>query len=367
MSRYKQPYSLHKRGKYWYYQTYINGLRTTARTTGQTNKTLAREFCEDLLKHNKLFTSHTTLAEYADGFYDRDNGKFFQTRIAPITDATLKPWASKLQARILPALGYLDLSEINFNVVSKFRADLIKSGLAYGTVRQTMQSLKNVLDHAARANLMQPIPWAMMEVYKDADKHNRDGFTFDEVISIFKLLPDDLRDFVIVLILTGTRISEAYGLRENDVQETNGKQYIHLNKQMKSHVYEPLKTKDARDLAITPRLTQYLHPLGYSPPYIYESANPIIRTCRDWEQRKLSIHSFRHFFISNTKASGINPQLVEKYAGHSLRGMQEVYTAFHVEDYLDIVQWQEKILDVLEKTRKENPTAEHRTMQGRKK
>lgn len=43
MPNYRQSYTLFKRGKYFYYQTYTpDGIRTGAKTTHQTNKTLAK-------------------------------------------------------------------------------------------------------------------------------------------------------------------------------------------------------------------------------------------------------------------------------------------------------------------------------------
>lgn len=49
MSRYRENYTIFKRGKYWYYRTYtIDGVRTTAKTTGCTLKSEAKLYIESI-------------------------------------------------------------------------------------------------------------------------------------------------------------------------------------------------------------------------------------------------------------------------------------------------------------------------------
>lgn len=54
-------------------------------------------------------------------------------------------------------------------------------------------------------------------------------------------------------------------------------------------------------------------------------------------------------YITNSKSCGINAGKVEKIAGHSLRGMQEVYTNFKVEDLKDVLSWQKELYKELMK------------------
>jgi integrase len=70
---------------------------------------------------------------------------------------------------------------------------------------------------------------------------------------------------------------------------------------------------------------------------------PIIRSLDNWEERGLCLHSFRHFFITDTKASGLNPLFVEAIAGHSLRGIEATYTNFHAKDLQSIIEWQKEL------------------------
>ena len=359
MGRYKQPYSLHKRGKYWYYQTYdARGVRTVAKSTGLTSKSQAKDFCESLVKNNRLLSCRMKFKDYATGFYD-EGGRYLARRISSITENTLKGWRTKLNNRIIPVLGEMEISDITIAVVSEFRAEMLRAGIPYPTVRQTMQSLKYCLDYAYQDNLMERIQWDLLERIPAAKQVKRDGFTMAEAEDIFIHLPMDIRDLFLVLILTGVRISEAYGLRQDDILEDSGVKYIHLTKQLIKGEYRELKTKTERDLPICEELIPLIHELGYSTPYIYESFNPNIRRCNEWEKRKLSIHSTRHFFITECKNNNINPQKVEQYAGHSLRGMQEVYTAFHIHQYDEIVEWQKKTLAHFQQLSLVHPSVKH--------
>lgn len=68
--RYKEPFSLYprktKKGvRVWYYRTYDkNGKRTIGRSTGQIFKTLARRYCQKLIKEGKLIPQVSSIQEF---------------------------------------------------------------------------------------------------------------------------------------------------------------------------------------------------------------------------------------------------------------------------------------------------------------
>ena len=341
MGKYRQPYSLHKRGKYWYYQTYDNnGVRTSAKTTGCTSKNAAKDYCEQLKLTGQLLSINMTFHEYALNFYAPDS-PFCADRITPLAEITRRSWESKLNNVIMPYFRNIKVSNITYTIVKAFRMNLIDNGKNYSTIRQTMQSLSFILRAMYRDGLIARNPMDVLEPLRNTDCQNRDSLTLDEICTVIAHAPLDLQDLLILMALTGMRISEAYGIRQNDIINN---EYIHLTKQLDSKEYKPLKTKDSRDLIIIPELIPLCHDLGYAKAYIYEQVNPLLRNCKSWKERKLSIHSIRHFFITDTKTKNINPLLVEAYAGHSLKGIQNVYTNFHAEDFKPILEWQEKTL-----------------------
>jgi hypothetical protein len=80
MPRYREPFTIFPRklpsGKtVYYFRTYTpGGERTTAHSTGKTNKTQARNYCADLLAQGLLYSNTgMTFGIYADGFFDEDS------------------------------------------------------------------------------------------------------------------------------------------------------------------------------------------------------------------------------------------------------------------------------------------------------
>ena len=137
------------------------------------------------------------------------------------------------------------------------------------------------------------------------------------------------------------RISEALGIRPVDVQNLSNVKYIKLTKQIDSKgLYVPLKTKEERYIPIIAEIKPV-------EAILYENATvklrPIIKALPDAKERKLTTHSLRHFFITNAKSYGINPLIVETIAGHSLKGMEGVYTNFKPDDLKPILEWQSEI------------------------
>jgi hypothetical protein len=76
--RYREPWSLFRRRftpdgpAIWYYRTYNEyGHRTTAKTTGTTSKTLARDYCARLYREGRLIpTPDLLFEEYAKPLVD---------------------------------------------------------------------------------------------------------------------------------------------------------------------------------------------------------------------------------------------------------------------------------------------------------
>lgn len=124
MSKYRQPYTLFKRGKYWYYRTYDReGVRTTAHTTGQTSKALAHQYCEKLYISGTLLTSATNFREYSEHIFD-DNSPYILDRDKPLAYNTINGYRMHLKY-LLEYFGNMQFSDITYNVLKAYRVTLI--------------------------------------------------------------------------------------------------------------------------------------------------------------------------------------------------------------------------------------------------
>ena len=165
-----------------------------------------------------------------------------------------------------------------------------------------------------------------------------------------------MRDFIMLLALTGMRLSECYGVTQSDVKKEGDVYFIELTKQLTEiGTYTPLKTKEKRIIPLADCLLPLVHEWSFNHAKIKHVMKPVIRSVEGWEERGLCLHSIRHFFITDTKSSGINPVFVESVAGHSLRGIEAVYTNFHAADLGVVVKWQKELLEeIIDRNLKSN-------------
>lgn len=340
MGRYRKPFTLFKRGRYWYYRTYDSeGYRTAGKTTGQTIKKLAFEYCLELLKVNQLGFTSLTLEDYSEHFFD-DGSPFVLDRVRPLAHSSLRQHRQYLRIHILPAFGKRKIQEITFSELKTFRQNLLKSGLKANTINGIFQTFNAIMKYAYLDNKINKNP---LQGFGSLPRpNNRDSFRREEIICICNNAPEEMRSFIMLLALTGMRLSECYGVTQSDVRQEGDVYFIELTKQLTEiGTYTPLKTKEKRIIPLADCLLPLIHEWSFNHAKIKHVMKPVIRSIEGWKERGLCLHSIRHFFITDTKSSGINPVFVESVAGHSLHGIEAVYTNFHAKDLSSIRQWQE--------------------------
>lgn len=342
MGRYRKPFTLFKRGKYWYYKTYDSeGYRTFGRTTGLTKKSLAEEYCLELLKLNQLGLSRLTFRDYSENFFD-DNSPFVSDRETPLAHSTLRQHRQYLRLHIMPVFAEKKLQDITFSDLKNFRQSLLKQGLKANTINGIFQTFNQIMKYAYLDNKINKNPLAGFGSL--ARPKNRDSFKRCEIVTICRNAPEEMQDFIIMLAMTGMRLSECFGVTQDDLKQEDGVYYIDLKKQLTDigH-YSELKTKQHRIIPVADCLLPLIHAQEKNHHQIKHAMKPIIRSCEKWQERGLCLHSIRHFFITDTKAAGLNPIFIESIAGHSLTGIEAVYTNFHAKDLESIREWQKQL------------------------
>lgn len=345
MSRYKQNYTLFKRGKYWYFRTYTpDGIRTTAKTTGCKLKSEAKLYCDKLYASGTLGTSRRTFKDYAEHFFD-DNSVYLLDRTEPLSYHSISSYRSSLNNQLLPYFGKFKLCDISYAELKKFRVIKMQDGMKIKTINSHMRILKIIITNAFLDNQISDNPFKYLSHLKDNTK-GRDAFTLEEIKTIVDTIPE-YKNITILLACTGMRRNEGGGVTLSDIKTIDGVSYIQLNKQYFLGSYKPLKTKKERFIPIIPEL---LSVIGESPIETFEysaAITEIKNIFEDYEQRGVCLHSIRHFFITNAKAYGINHLVVETVAGHSLKGIEKVYTNFKPEELTPILEWQKSVFNAL--------------------
>ena len=211
MSRYKPPYCLYKRGKFWYYKTYaLDGSRTCGKTTHCTSKNAARVYCDKLFLDGSLSVSSKTFSDYASGFFDYDS-IYMRDRNKPLSKNTMRLYKQLLKNRIIPYFQNIALSDITLSAVKSWRASLLADGLAVNTIQACVIVLSIICKNAVNDNLIKQNPCDNLSaLQKDTV---RDSFSREEVRFIVQNAGND-KAFVLLLALTGMRFSELYGVIE---------------------------------------------------------------------------------------------------------------------------------------------------------
>jgi integrase len=161
---------------------------------------------------------------------------------------------------------------------------------------------------------------------------------------------------------TGMRLSEIIGLRLENVY----KDHIHVCMQYsKKYNVRPLKTKDSRNIPITPVLFEELLLLTgkrnrsflFSSPGNDEpiSPNRIYRETRlaldrigiNTEERKkrgLALHHWRHFLNTALLMANVNTLKVQKVTGHKTLSMTRHYAHFDSRYFTEVLDVQNNII-----------------------
>ena len=340
MPKYRQTYTLFKRGKFFYYRTYtVSGVRTTARTTGCTSLMAARVYCDGLFKEGKLLAGNgKTFREYADGFFDKNSVYVKDNALSP---RSIAAYSTALGKNLLPLIGSRRLTDITYSSIKSLRQTLLDGGLSPGTVKLKMAALHIIMKSAYLDGMIPKDPFDYLRDLQTCVKH-RDAFSLEEVKHLYEVSLPGMKEVLLLLALTGLRISELAGLSPANVKEYGGICYIRLERQYIDGAFAPLKTKRPRDIPLSPLLVPLIDGDRRNlRQMLRRELDPQIKKISGCKERLLCPHSLRHFFISSAKSYGINYLKVEAIAGHLLKGIQEVYTSFHTTDLADIISWQE--------------------------
>lgn len=340
MSRYKQPYSLYKRGNYWYYKTYSpDGVRTAGKTTGCTSKNQARLYCDQLYKDGNLWSHEIKYAEYTKTFFEAD-GLYFTDRQTPVTPNTIMQYKSIQRNHLLPYFKNINIRDINYTTIKTFRLFLVNKNYSVKTITLIMTVLKIVIEYAFRDRLILTDPFIYIRPLK-RDDNFKDAFTLDEVKMIYTRIDDRLKNLILCVALTGMRLKESIDQTQADIVESDGFYYLDLKHQKYGKTHAKLKHNSVREIPIIPEIIPLIK-YEYSLRLLYDYLVPLQKECENAEKRNLTFHSLRHFFITNSKSSGVPPIKVEYLAGHSLKGQEQIYTNFKAFDCLEILKWQKK-------------------------
>ncbi len=243
--------------------------------------------------------------------------------VAAGTDAT---YAVSI-GRILPALGSLELGQLDTRRVARFVAELNEAGLARESIRKTLGVLAMILDHGgvspnpARDRVTVRLPRRKLAELAPP--------TADALAAVVALLPSSYRLPVVVLDATGMRVGELEALTWGDVDEPRRRWRVsaETSKTSRPRWVTPPADVFAAVVELVPRDDRILEAPVFAGFAASRLRTAIARACRAAAVPLFSPHDLRHRRISLLHLSGIPwARIGEAMGQRSLAATADTYT-----------------------------------------
>lgn len=357
-----------RKGKPIYYYQYrkADGLLSNARSTGQTSRTAAVRYVEDLIvKGGVIIEGNLRFHEFCRSFFG-DDSPWVRDRLAIGTKD--KPAIGEKQIvkyrgfAINYFIKYIPNNSLDIfspSDIKEFRLKLLEnSGLSRKSINDVMSCLRIMFNSALNDGLIPRNPFRGISPLITEPKP-RDAFSMDhmKIIMKYEWKNPDVRLFILVAALTGMRLSEVNSLRRSNIMED----YIDLQDQYRNGNLMPSKTRHARKIPICKELHDMLvtH-IPEGKDFVFDCL-PDDKASDDLREMLIKImpeerikhgycfHSLRHFANTYYLDKGILPIKVAAVMGHStgVSSMQERYTNFTPENYKEFYAVQAELLDIL--------------------
>lgn len=263
----------------------------------------------------------------------------------PVRPTTLHVYRSLLDARILPAIGSVEMAVVNNKTAKKLVSRLTEAKLSPRTINLAVSLMKQVVASATddEGTYLYPVKWNP----KFIDAPSNDSTPLKTPITPSGTLTEaisrtngEVSALVALLGGTGLRIGEALALH---VGQDDGQSNfwdlaggtLTIRSTMVNGVIQPNpKTKAGnRVVDLDPHLHSFLRTqLGYNCTQI--GVSRVFRQSESTLRRRLAalgikgFHSMRRFRITYLQGTTIPPTLVKFWAGHAAGDITEHYTKF---------------------------------------
>jgi integrase len=374
--RYKEPFTVYPRKlktvTVFYYQCYDSeGKRVCGHSTGQKTKTGARFYCMNLYRQGRLIPEKKaiTFAEFAAGWWDAKTCKYLEWRQVqnPLTPSTIDHYKTNLQMHIQPWFGKMRLNTITHETVQNWILHLSKNGYSGSSINIQIATFKTMMKEAARLKLITINPAEKIKKLKVDSKEVQ----ILKISEVQKLFPPQWRQiwesyevyqFNKLAACTGMRLGELMGLKGEYIYAD----HIHVRVQYSPRYgLRPLKTKDSRNIPITPAMYQELSALtringqGFvfsdnggkipiSRNRVYQETgtafDKIGINAEERKKRRITPHHWRHFLNTALLMANVNTLKVQQVTGHKSLAMTKHYAHFDSREFTEILEVQNSLM-----------------------
>jgi integrase len=356
----------------YYYAYDEDGVRQPGRSTGQANLTAARVVCNRLLKAGILVPSKLvipTFGEYSQGWWEWGTCEYLQKRNKRrhLTQAYADTAKNMMSNQLMPYFKDMPLNKITSDTIEGFINKKIGEGYQNSYINTLLGTMKTMLLEAVARKVIAESPMAHMDKLV-TDRKEIKIITKEEFAALFvknwkKVWDNDFVSYVAnkLASLTGMRTSEVLGLRGEFVYDD----HIYLCAQYDKYGYRETKTKDKHNIplpqAIIRELRELMKKSGDGFLFSHDGgAEPICRKTmydnyhkaltriginqEETKSRGLTLHAWRHFLNTELQVAGISVAKVQSVTGHKSDRMTEWYSHFDPNEFTDVREAQEALL-----------------------
>lgn len=250
----------------------------------------------------------------------------------PYKPSAIRTYEWALNRYVLPELGHLRLSAVTKSRVQGLVDDLVRSGLAPGSVRNAVLPLRTLYRYAIEREIVASNPTLKLSLPADRNRRERAACP-TEVQALLSALPDGHQPLWATAMYSGLRRGELQALRWPAVDLDAGIIEVQASWDAIEGPVAPKSDSGRRRVPIASALRSILvaHRLrqpGDATGFVFASAtgrtfdpSNVRRTARrSWERAGLNavgFHQCRHTFASLMIDAGVNAKALSTYLGHS--------------------------------------------------
>lgn len=266
-----------------------------------------------------------------------------------LRSSTVAQYERDLRNHLLPEFGSRRLGDVGVEDAERFGDRLSARGLSPDTVRRIQITLGQVYKLAVKWRLVAFNP------VRDAEKPRPRPFkpelpTLGQIVSLGACAPSvNTRGLILFAAYAGVRKSEAFGLRWENVDLTEGSERVWIVEQhykgetvqmtktsagLREEVIGPQAAGVLRELSVAQQLDERPNPLGLVFPspmgryWLDTNFDRRVwqRTCVKAGLPKMKFKTLRSFFVSHVRAQGLPTAITEQLTGHVDERTHRAYT-----------------------------------------
>lgn len=366
LNRYRKLFCLYKRSNGVYYYYIYKGSKRVHFSTGQ--KVKAKAFEVAMKSYNKrseplvIKNETITFKTFATDFYT-PMSEYVEYRKAhgfTLTHGYLIRMNGIVQNRLIPQFGNKHLDEITTAEIERWFLSLSCSSK---TKNAYLSALHTILKWAYKKGKVLEVATSAVSRTKNVKTYERGIYTKEEINTILSYTwkTEEYKIMCMLSVSTGMRLGEVLGLHIEDV----GQDFIKVEHSWNNST-DGIKTPKSgkpRTVPLSSKVSILLQKYSKNrtsglvfasgvedlPNIQKDFRKAFIKMLetiiKDYKNRHLGFHSFRHYFNTSLVANGISGELIRAVIGHETESMTDNYLHIRETDLNGVRRVQETVLE----------------------